>query len=151
MAIDPKKYTRAELAKMVEDALKAQNDAEIAAAERLAKSEDMEGKNGELEAQTRMLKQRNIVLTESIEQMNGEAVNKANEIARLRSDADALRTKLADTEAVLGRMNADASRLTHDLAVAKKVGAQYAAAVKFASDHPFTVLWIWVKRKLGCA
>lgn len=151
MAIDPKKYTRAELAKMVEEALKAQNDAEIAAAEWLAKSEDMEGKNSELEAQVRTLKQRNIVLTESIEQMNGEAVNKANEIARLKSDADALRTKLADTEAALGRANAEVSRLTHELSAMKKAGVQYASAFKYAVEHPFENLWEWIKRKMWWA
>ena len=62
-----------------------------------------------------------------------------------------LRTKLADTEAALGRANAEASRLTHDLTVAKNVGVQYASAFKYAVEHPFENLWKWVERKLRWA
>lgn len=158
MAIDPKKYTRAELAKMVEDTLKAQNDAEIAAAEWLAKSEEMEGKIGELKAQALVLKQRIIVLTESIDQMNGEAINRANEIANLKADADALRNKLAYTETALGRANAEVSRLTvgcrhieeeRDCMIQQWSNDLFRA--HYAETHPWSNLWAWVKRKLGCA
>lgn len=123
MMIDPKKYTRAELAKMVEDAQRSK---------------------GALEVQISGL-------CAQIDKKNDALSEYANEKEALKADADALRTKLADTEAALGRSNAEVSRLTHELSAMKKAGMQYAAAVKFASDHPFTVLRIWVKRKLGCA
>lgn len=156
MAIDPKKYTRAELAKMAEDALKAQNDAEIAAAEWLAKSEEMEGKIGELKAQALVLKQRTIVLTESIDQMNGEAINRENVIANLKADADALRNKLADTEAALGRANAElmrsvAEKNTLRNYITKMVdrAAFECKRADYAEAHPWKNLWAWVKRKMG--
>lgn len=156
MAIDPKKYTRAELAKMAEDALKAQNDAEIAAAEWLAKSEEMEGKIGELKAQALVLKQRTIVLTESIDQMNGEAINRENVIANLKADADVLRNKLADTEAALERANAELTRFTIENKQMwdEKVKLANRAAFEckradYAEAHPWKNLWAWVKRKMG--
>lgn len=123
MAIDPKKYTKDQMAKMVEDAQRS---------------------NGALEVQISGL-------CAQIDKKNDALSKYANEKETLKADADALRTKLADTEAALGRANAEVSRLTHELSDMKQAGMQYAAAVKFASDHPFTVLWIWVKRKLGCA
>lgn len=161
MAIDPKKYTRAELAKMVEDTLKAQNDAEIAAAEWLAKSEEMEGKIGELKAQALVLKQKIIVLTESIDQMNGEAINRENEIANLKADADALRNKLADTEAALGRANAEVAELKAGRAQQTKEIFEWQGSAQalhddllnardranYAEAHPWRNLWAWVKRE----
>ena len=45
------------------------------------------------------MQRKNAALTEQISQMNGEAINRENEIANLKADADALRNKLADTEA----------------------------------------------------
>lgn len=150
MAIDPKKYTRAELAKMVEDALKAQNDAEISAAEWLAKSEEMEGKIGELKAQALVLKQRTVVLTESIEQMNGEAINRANEIANLKADADALRNKLADTEAALGRANDECAFKQEVLNVMRTKRYNAEQRANYAESHPWRNLWTWLKRKMGC-
>lgn len=62
-----------------------------------------------------------------------------------------LRTKLADTEAALGKANAEVSRLTHELSTMKKAGAQYASAFKYAVEHPFENLWKWVERKLRWA
>lgn len=147
MAIDPKKYTRAELAKMVEDALKAQNDAEIAAAEWLAKSEEMEGKIGELKAQALVLKQGIIVLTESIDQMNGEAITRANEIANLKADADALRNKLADTEAALGRANNDLAFKGTVIDVMREGRYNAEQRANYAEAHPWRNLWAWFKRE----
>ena len=71
MSINVKKYTKDQMAKMVEDA----------------------------QTEVQELKRVNAALTEQIDQMNGEAINKANEIANLKADADVLRNKLADTEA----------------------------------------------------
>lgn len=100
MSINVKKYTKDQMAKMVEE---AQEGAKTAAAYEATWRN--QAKN--LESQVSALKQRNALLTESIDQMNGEAINKANEIANLKADADALRNKLADTEAALGRANAE--------------------------------------------
>lgn len=123
MAIDPKKYTRAELAKMAEDAQRS---------------------NGALEVQISGL-------CAQIDKKNDALSKYANEKEALKADADALRTKLADTEAALGRANAEVSRLTHELSAMKKAGVQYASAFKYAVEHPFETLWEWIKRKMWWA
>ena len=149
MAIDPKKYTRAELAKMVEDAQETVTalEAEITDLKNcIDEKNDLIAEYANLKAE---MQRKNIVLVEQLDQMNGEAINRANEITNLKADADVLRNKLADTEAALGLANAEVSRLTHDLTVAKNEGVQYASAFKYAVEHPFENLWAWVKRKLG--
>lgn len=106
MSINVKKCTKDQMAKMVEDA----------------------------QAEVQELKRVNVALTEQIDQMNGEAINKANEIANLKADLDAanaaskllndqgqqywrawqaskrevadLKNKLNDVEVTLGRENA---------------------------------------------
>lgn len=99
MSINVKKYTKAQMAKMVEE---AQAESE----EAIAYEKQWRVQVGDLKLQVNTLKAKNAALVEQISQMNGEAINKTNEIANLKSDADALRTKLADTEAALGRANA---------------------------------------------
>lgn len=107
MSINIKKYTKDQMAKMVEDAQEktAALEAEIAALKNcIDKKNDLIAEYANLKAE---MQRKNVVLTEQIDQMNGEAINKANEIANLKADADALRNKLADTEAALGRANDD--------------------------------------------
>ena len=104
----------------------------------------------------------NAVLIERLDQMNGEAINKANEIANLKADADALRNKLADTEAALGRANAciatmqvekdqqtkelfewrSSAQALHDDLLDARDRANY------AESHPWRNLWAWLKRKM---
>ena len=155
MSINIKKYTKDQMAKMVEDA----------------------------QAEVQELRRVNAALTEQISQINGEAINKANEIANLKVDADALRVqlknandtmeavgkelqransendglrnKIADTEAALGRTNAE---LTHSVAekntlrnyVTKMVdrAAFECRRADYAEAHPWCNLWAWVKKKL---
>lgn len=165
MSINVKKYTKDRMAKMVEDA-----QAETAALE----AEIVELKNcidekNDLIAEYANLKaamqRKNAALTEQIDQMNGEAINKANEIANLKADADVLRNKLADTEAALGRANAciatmkverdqqtkdcfewqrSAQNLHDDLLNARE-------RANYAEAHPWRNLWAWLKRKLKMA
>lgn len=151
MAINTKKYTKDQMAKMVEE---AQEGAKTAAAYETTWRN--QAKN--LQSQVSVLKAKNAALTEQIEQMNGEAINRANEIANLKADADALRNKLADTEAALGRANAEVSRLTvgcrqaegeRDYMHQKWSNAKWYA--NYAEAHPWENLWAWVKRNLGCA
>ena len=114
MSINVKKYTKDQMAKVVEEAaerlesLRSEN-ADLAerlkkeTAEKIALRNDLMAKAHSVEE----LKAKNTALTEQISQMNGEAINKANEIANLKADADVLRNKIADTEAALGRANAE--------------------------------------------
>lgn len=127
MSINVKKYTKDQMAKMVEEAQEA--------AEKMnGCMNELRSRNSELELQVRTLKAKNAALTEQIDQMNGEAINKDNEIEKLKADFDSaknsaqylndqgqqywrawqaskqevadLKNKLAATEAALGRANA---------------------------------------------
>ena len=120
MSINVKKYTKDKMAKMVEDA----------------------------QAEVQELRRVNAAMTEQISQMNGEAINKANVIANLKADADALRNKLADTEASLGRANSEMEVLRHDLACEKESTVYLTSVCRWVSGHPWWNLWAWVKRKL---
>ena len=141
MSINVKKYTKDQMAKMVEEA----------------------------QAEVQELKRVNVALNEQISQMNGEAITRENVIANLKADADALRNKLADTDAALWRANAElgaaegALREMNDKIVRceaysrtlrrdvnkmqlEKIGAIMRA--DYAEAHPWRNLWAWVKRKL---
>lgn len=158
MSINVKKYIKDQMAKMVEDA----------------------------QADVQELKRGNATLTEQISQMNGEAINNANEIKKLKADFDSaknsaqhlndqrqqywrawqaskrevadLENKLNNTEAALGRANAE---LTHSVAdkntlrdyITKMVdrAAFECRRADYAESHPWWALWVWIKRKLKMA
>lgn len=130
MSINVKKYTKDQMAKMLEEA----------------------------QAEVQELRRVNAALTEQIEQMNGEVINKANEIANLKADLYTLRNKLADTEAALGRANEELTRSTIEnkqmwderVKLVNRAAVECARA-NYAEDHPWRNLWAWVMRKLGCA
>ena len=123
MSINIKKYTKHQMAKMVEDA----------------------------QAEVQELRRVNAALTEQISQMNGESINKANEIANLKADADALRNKLADTEAALGRANDECAFKQETLNVMRNRKYNAEQRANYAEAHPWRNLWAWVKRKLKMA
>lgn len=136
MSINVKKYTKDQMAKMVEDAQEktAALEAEIIELKNcIDEKNDLIAEYANLKA---AMQRKNVALIERLDQMNGEAINRANEIANLKADADALRNKLAesgkelsehrtatvrrldelkkqfaDTEAALGRANATVSEL----------------------------------------
>lgn len=162
MSINIKKYTKDQMAKMVEDA----------------------------QAEVQELKRVNAALTEQIDQMSGEAITRENVIANLKADLDAanaaskplndqgqqywrawqaskrevadLKNKLNDVEVTLGRANAciatmqverdqqtkdcfewqRSAQALHDDLLNARERAHYAEA------HPWRNLWAWVKRKL---
>lgn len=156
MSINVKKYTKDQMAKMVEDA----------------------------QAEVQELKRVNGALTEKLDQMNGEAITRENVIANLKADLDAskaaskllndqgqgywrawqaskrevtdLKTTLADTEAALGRANGEVARLT---VVCRQVEEerdymhqQWSNAEQRANSaeaSPWRNLWARVKRKLA--
>ena len=120
MSINVKKYTKDQMAKMAEDA----------------------------QAEVQELRRVNAAMTEQISQMNGEAITRENVIANLKADADALRNKLADTEAALGRANSEMEVLRHDLACEKESTVYLTSVCRWVSGHPWWNLWAWVKRKL---
>lgn len=130
MSIKIKKYTKDQMAKMVEDA----------------------------QAEVQELKRVNAALTEQISQMNGEAITRENAIANLKADADSLRNKLDDTEAALGRANAELTRsvveknaLRNDVTKMWDKAAFEFGCADYAEAHPWWNLLAWVKRKLKMA
>lgn len=123
MSINVKKYTKDQMAKMAEDA----------------------------QAEVQELRLVNAALTEQISQMNGEAINKANEIANLKAGLDALRNKLADTEAALGRANDECAFKQEALNVMRNRKYNAEQRANYAEAHPWRNLWAWIKRKLKMA
>ena len=123
MSINVKKYTKDQMAKMVEEA----------------------------QAEVQELRRANAALTEQISQMNGEAITRENMIANLKADADALRNKLADTEAALGRSNDECAFKQEALNVMRNRKYNAEQRANYAESHPWRNLWAWVKRKLKMA
>lgn len=123
MSINVKKYTKDQMAKMVEDS----------------------------QAEVQELRRVNAALTEQIDQMNGEAINCENMIANLKADADALRNKLADTEAALGRVNDECAFKQEALNVMRNRKYNAEQRANYAESHPWRNLRAWLKRKLKMA
>lgn len=128
MSINIKKYTKEQMAKMVEDA----------------------------QAEVQKLRRVNAALTVQISQMNGEAITRENVIAKLKAAADGLRNKLADTEAALGRANAELTysvteknALRNDVTKMTDRAAFELGRANYAESHPWRNLWAWGKRKLS--
>lgn len=151
MSINIKKYTKDQMAKMVEEAQEKQGAAEAEAAAHFKDGVKLAEENEKLRGEIG-------TLTKRLDQMNGEVINKANEIANLKADLDTLRNKLADTEAALGRANAEVSRMTVGCRQVEEgrdyMHQQWSNAeqrANYAESHPWRNLWAWLKRKLKMA
>lgn len=163
MSINVKKYTKDQMAKMVEDAQEktAALEAEIIELKNcIDEKNDLIAEYANLKA---AMQRKNVALTERLDQINGEAINKANEISNLKADADVLRNKLADTEAALGRANAAVDELKAGRAQQTKEIFEWQQSAQalhddlldareranYAESHPWRNLWVWVKRKVA--
>ena len=170
MSINVKKYTKDQMAKMVEEAQEA-------AKKTNGCINELRSRNSEMELQARTLKAKNAALTEQIDQMNGEAINKANEIESLKANLDSsknsvqylndqgqqywrawqaskreiadLKNKLNDTEAALGRANDECAFKQEALNVMRNRRYKAEQRANYAESHPWRGLWAWIKRKLG--
>ena len=163
MSINVKKYTKDQMAKMVED---AQEKSAALEAEAVELKNCIDAKNDLLAEYANLkaaMQRKNVALTEQISQMNGETIIRENEIANLKAAADALRNKLADTEAALGRANAEVAELKAGRAQQMKEIFEWQGSAQalhddllnareranYAEAHPWRNLWAWIKRKLG--
>lgn len=147
MSINVKKYTKDQMAKMVEDA-----QAEVTAlkAEIIELKNCIDAKNDLLAEYANLkaaMQQKNVALIEQIDQMNGEAITRENVIANLKADADALRNKLADTEAALKRANDECAFKQEVLNVMRNRRYNAEQRADYAEAHPWRNLWAWVKRE----
>nr|DAR03172.1 MAG TPA: hypothetical protein [Caudoviricetes sp.] len=161
MSINVKKYTKDQMAKMVENA----------------------------QAEVQELKRVNVALTEKISQLNGEAITRENVIANLKANFDSaknsaqhlndqgqqywrawqaskrevadLKNKLTDTETALGRANAciatmkvERDQQTKDLFEWRRSAQNLHEDLldardraNYAESHPWRNLWAWIKRE----
>lgn len=162
MSINVKKYTKDQMAKMVEEAAERLESQKKENAELAEQLKSQTAKTIALRNDLMAKMHSNAVLTEKFDQMNGEDINKANVIANLKADADALRNKLAETEAALGRANAciatmkvERDQQTKDLFAWRKSAQNLhddllnaRERAHYAEAHPWRNLWAWVKRKM---
>ena len=149
MSINIKKYTKDQMAKMVEDAAERQEAAEAEAAEHFKAGVKLAEENEKLRGEIGTLK-------EKLTQMHGEAITRDNVIAKQKANADTLRNKLADTESALGRANAELTRsvIENKQLWCERVNLKNRAAVEceranYAESHPWRNLWAWFKRKVA--
>ena len=92
-------------------------------------------------------------IKEDADELRRERVNvetMTNQRKAAIAESKDLRTKLADTEAALGRANSEMAVLRHDLTCEQESSVHLASVCRWLSDHPWRNLWAWVKRKLGC-
>lgn len=184
MSINIKKYTKEQMAKMVEEAAERLESQKKENAELVEQLKSQTAKTIALRNDLMAKMHSNAVLTEKLDQMNGEAINKANEIANLKADLDSaknsaqhlndqgqqywrawqaskrevadLENKLNNTEAALGRANAEVSRMTVGCRQVEEerdyMHQQWSNAeqrANYAESHPWRNLWAWVERKLA--
>lgn len=163
MSINVKKYTKDQMAKMVEEAaerlesLRSEN-ADLAerlkkeTAEKIALRNDLMAKAHsveELKADLDASKAASKLLNDQ-----GQEYWRAWQVSK-REAAD-LKNKLNDTEVALGRANAEVSRMTAGCRQVKEerdyMHRQWSNAeqrANYAEAHPWRNLWAWVKRKMG--
>ena len=185
MSINIKKYTKEQMVKMVEEAAERLESQKKENAELAEQLKSQTAKTIALRNDLMAKMHSNAVLTEKLDQMNGESINKENEIANLKVDLDSaknsaqylndqgqqywrawqaskrevadLKNKLTDTEAALGRANAELTysvaeknALRNDVTKMTDRAAFEFGRADYAEAHPWRNLWAWVKRKLGC-
>ena len=151
MSINVKKYTKDQMAKMVEEAAERLESQKKENAELAEQLKSQTAKTIALRNDLMAKMHSNAVLTEKLDQMNGEAITRENVIANLKADADALRNKLADTEAALGRANDECAFKQEALNVMRNRRYNAEQRANYAEAHPWRNLWAWVKRKLKMA
>lgn len=149
MSINVKKYTKDQMAKMVED---AQEKSAALEKEVVELKNCIDAKNDLLAEYANLkaaMQRKNAALIERIDQMNGAAITRENVVANLKADADALRNKLADTEAALKRANDDLAFKGTVIDVMRDRRYNVEQRANYAESHPWRNLWAWLKRKLA--
>ncbi len=148
MSINVKKYTKDQMAKMVEDA----QEKSTALKAEITELKNCIDKKNDLIAEYANLKtamhRKNVALAERLDQMHGEAITRENVIAKQKADADCLRNNLDATEAALGRANDECAFKQEVLNVMRNGRYNAEQRADYAEAHPWRNLWAWVKRRL---
>lgn len=118
MSINIKKYTKDQMAKMVEEIeekFKSKRDEchELAEQLKSRKKEIVELKS-DLVKKNQAISSLNAALAKQIEQMNGEAINKANEIEKLKADAEDCLMQLKNANETLDAVSMDLQRVSSE-------------------------------------
>lgn len=154
--INLKKTTKEQMLNMLETAWQANTGAneEIAAlSKRIEEQNDALAKcvaeKNELREQ---LKNADGAAESAIQKVNNELRRERGNVILVAGQRDAaiaeskdLRTKLADTEAALGRANSEMAVLRHDLTCEREASVHLASVCRWLSDHPWRNLWAWFK------
>lgn len=166
--INLKKTTKEQMLNMLETAWQANTGAneEIAVlSKRIDEQNDALAKCvAEKNELRKQLKDADSAAELAIQKVNNELRRERGNIISVAGQRDAaiaeskdLRTKLADTEAALGRANEVVSHYKSELRAARKeaTDAQWAQIdeyrrAEYAENYPWRNLWAWVKRKLRC-
>lgn len=148
MSINIKKYTKEQMANMVEDAAERLESQKKENAELAEQLKSQTAKTIALRNDLMEKMHSNAVLTEKLDQMNGEAIAREDVIANLKADADALRNKLTDTEAALERANAVADRNASALERLHIELCNAEQRADYAERHPWRNLWTQIKYDL---
>ena len=148
MSINIKKYTTDQIATMVEEAAERLESQKKENAELAEQLKSQTAKTIALRNDLMAKMHSNSVLTEKLDQMNGEAITRENVIANLKADADVLRNKLAETETALGRANDECAFKQAALNVMRNRHYNAEQRANYAEAHPWRSLWAWLKRKL---
>lgn len=121
MSINVKKYTKEQMAKMVEETeekFKSKRDEYHELAEQLKsrKKEILELKSDLVKKNQTIssLKAENAALAKQIEKLNGEAINKANEIEKLKADAEDCLMQLKNANETLDAVSMDLQRVSSE-------------------------------------
>lgn len=157
MSINTKKYTKDQMAKMVEDAaerLKSQKKENEELAEQL---KSQTAKTIALRNDLMAKMHSNAVLTDLAQYLNDQGQQYWRAWQASKREVADLKNKLNDTEAALGRANAEVSRVTVGCRQVEEerdyMHQQWSNAeqrANYAEAHPWRNLWAWVKRELGC-
>lgn len=151
MSINTKKYTKDQMAKMVEEAAERLESQKKENAELAEQLKSQTAKTIALRNDLMAKMYSNAVLTKKLDQMIGEGITRENVIANLKTDADALRNKLADTEAALWRANDECAFKQEAINVMRNKRYNAEQRANYAESHPWRNLWAWMKRKLKMA
>lgn len=178
MAINVKKYTKDQMAKMVEDAQEKSAALEAEVAELKNRIDAKNDALAKCVAEKNELRDQARDATGNAEYWHGRFNNAFNitevQRQRIKEDADELRrervnvetmtnqrnaaiaeskdlrTKLADTEAALGRANDECAFKQEVLNVMRNRRYNAEQRANYAEAHPWRNLWAWMKRKLAC-
>lgn len=162
MAINVKKYTKDQMAKMVEEAqeknaalgaviVEPHEHLAISNKAAIVESEEYRENTAKLKADADVLRGKLADTEAALGRANAELGAAEGALGEM----DDLRTKLADAEEKLGRTRSVVASMQGKIACAndeivrlKEILGRSESRANWATSHPWSNLWAWIKRKL---